>query len=237
MPSHIVATVQNKDIQKKEAALKALEFVKDGMLLGLGTGSTATFFVEALGERVKAGLNVIGVPTSERTGQLATSLGIKVSDLSTYPRLDLTVDGADEVEPDSLNLIKGLGGALLREKIVAKSSKRMIVIVDESKLVTKLASHVPVPVEIVPFGFESTLGRITTLGGAPRLRPGEDGKPYVTDGGHYIADCAFKPIDDGRELSQQLKLVVGVVETGLFIGIAKSVIVAKSTGIEILTRK
>lgn len=232
-----MATVQNKDIQKKEAALKALEFVKDGMLLGLGTGSTATFFVEALGQRVKEGLNVTGVPTSERTHQLATSLGIKVSDLSTYPRLDLTIDGADEVELDSLNLIKGLGGALLREKIVAKSSKSMIVIVDESKLVTKLASHGPVPVEIVPFGFESTLGRITTLGGAPRLRPGEDGKPYVTDGGHYIADCLFSPIDNARELSQQLKMVVGVVETGLFVGIAKNVIVAKASGIEVLTRK
>jgi ribose 5-phosphate isomerase A len=233
-----VATLQNnKDAQKKEAALKALEFVKDGMLLGLGTGSTATFFVKALAERVKEGLKVTGVPTSEATGKLAKELGIKVADLSTYPRLDLTIDGADEVELDSLNLIKGLGGALLREKIVAKSSKTMIVIVDESKLVTKLASHVPVPVEIVPFGFESTLGRITTLGGAPRLRPGPDGQPYLTDGGHYIADCAFKPIDNGKELSQQLKMLVGVVETGLFIGIAKHVIVAKETGVELMSRK
>jgi ribose 5-phosphate isomerase A len=221
---------------KKEAALLALTFVKDGMLLGLGTGSTATFFVEALGQKVKDGLQVEGVPTSEDTRALALRLGIKVVDLPFDRPLDLTIDGADEVEVSTLNLIKGLGGALLREKIVASASAKMIVVVDESKLVNKLGSKAPVPVEIVQFGWQRTSERLKRLGAEPVLRLGKDGKPFITDGGNYITDCRFGQIEHPGQLADELAKVVGVVETGLFIGIASLVIAAKSDGVKQIER-
>jgi ribose 5-phosphate isomerase A len=221
---------------KKEAASQALEFVKDGMLLGLGTGSTATFFVEALGEKVKQGLKIEGVPTSEETRALATRLGIKLVDLPSERPIDLDIDGADEVELSTLNLIKGLGGALLREKIVATAATKMIVVVDENKLVNKLGSKTPVPVEIVQFGWQRTSEKLRRLGAEPVLRLGKDGKPFITDGGNFISDCRFTKIENPAKLADDLAKVVGVVETGLFIGIASLVIAAKSDGVSQIER-
>jgi ribose 5-phosphate isomerase A len=221
---------------KKEAALQALEFVKDGMLLGLGTGSTATFFVEALAQKVKEGLKVEGVPTSESTRALASHLGIKIVDLPSDRPLDLTVDGADEVELGTLNLIKGLGGALLHEKIVASASTKMIVVVDESKLVDRLGTKAPLPVEIVQFGFQRTSEYLKRLGAEPVLRLEKSGKPFITDSGNYITDCRFAKIENPAKLADDLANVVGVVESGLFVGIASLVIAAKSDGVSQIER-
>ena len=185
----------NEQEQLKQAAAEsAVALVEDGMILGLGTGSTAKLAVDALGKRVAVGLRVIGIPTSEFTAQQARSLGIALSTLDEHPEIDLTIDGADEVEAGTLNLIKGRGGALLREKIVASASKRLVIIVDESKLVQRLGSQFAVPVELVPFGWPAAARRLEGLGAKTALRSSADGKPFVTDGGHYIVDCAFGPI-------------------------------------------
>jgi ribose 5-phosphate isomerase A len=219
---------------KQAAAESAVALVEDGMILGLGTGSTAKLAVEALGKRVAEGLRVIGIPTSEFTGKQARSLGITISSLDEHPQVDLTIDGADEVELGKLNLIKGRGGALLREKIVASASKRLAIIVDESKLVERLGSHFPVPVEVVPFGWRSAELKLQGLGANTKLRPGADEKPYVTDGGHYIVDCGFGSIADPAKLEQELNSIVGVVEHGLFLAMATQVIVAAEDGIRVL---
>jgi ribose 5-phosphate isomerase A len=222
---------------KRQAAEKALDYVRPGMKLGLGSGTTAALFVEALGARVKAGLDVIGVPTSEATRRQAGALGIRLTTLDDEPELDLTIDGADELDRE-LNLIKGGGGALLREKIVAASSKRMVVIVDGSKLVARLGRF-PLPVEVVPFGLGSTRLRLAAaakalnLSGEIRLRE-RDGQVFVTDGGHYILDCAFGEIPDPRSLASALAALPGVVEHGLFIGLASAAIIAGANGVEIL---
>lgn len=222
---------------KQKAALEALKLVEDGMLLGLGTGSTAKLFVDALGVRVKGGLKVTCVPTSERTRQQAIALGITVSDLSQCPRLDLTVDGADEVEVGTLSLIKGLGGALLREKLVAVASRQLAIIVDSSKIVEKLGSHTAIPVEVVPFAWQSTALRLKELGADCKLRQNENGEAFITDGGHYILDSKFGRIEDAARLGRDIKEIVGVVESGLFIGMATRVIVAGADGIEIMARQ
>ncbi len=219
---------------KQAAAESAVALVEDGMILGLGTGSTAKLAVEVLGKRVAEGLRVIGIPTSEFTGKLARSLGITVSSLDEYPQVDLTIDGADEVELGTLNLIKGHGGALLREKIVASASKRLAIIVDESKLVDRLGSQFAVPVEVVPFGWRSAERKLQGLGTNTKLRPGSDEKPYVTDGGPYIVDCGFGPIADPTKLERELNSIVGVVEHGLFLAMATQVIVAAEDGIRVL---
>jgi ribose 5-phosphate isomerase A len=219
---------------KQAAAGSAVALVEDSMILGLGTGSTAKLAVEALGRRVRSGLRVVGVPTSEFTGQQARSLGIPVSTLDEHPAIDLTIDGADEVELGSLNLIKGRGGALLREKIVASASNRLIIIVDESKLVARLGSHFALPVELIPFGWHVAARKLEALGAKVALRSGSDGKPYVTDGGHYIVDCAFGPIGSPAKLESELNNMVGVVEHGLFLGMATQVIVAGQDGIKVL---
>jgi len=219
---------------KRAAAESAVALVEDGMILGLGTGSTAKLAVEALGKRVAEGLRVIGIPTSEFTAKQARSLGIPVSTLDEHPQVDLTIDGADEVELGPLNLIKGRGGALLREKIVASASKQLVIIVDESKLVERLGSQFAVPVEVVPFGWPAAARRLTALGANVVLRPGAEGKPYVTDGGHYIVDCAFGPIAAPAKLERELNSIVGVVEHGLFLGMATQVIVAAEDGIRVL---
>jgi ribose 5-phosphate isomerase A len=219
---------------KQAAAESAVALVEDGMLLGLGTGSTAKLAVEALGKRVAGGLSVTGVPTSEFTAQQARSLGIPVSTLDEHPELAMTIDGADEVEVGTLNLIKGRGGALLREKIVASASRRLIIIVDESKLVDRLGSHFALPVELVPFGWRSAARKVEALGAKVTLRPGPDGKPYITDGGHYIVDCAFGPIASPAKLESELNGIVGVVEHGLFLGMATQVMVAGRDGIKVL---
>lgn len=219
---------------KQAAAESAVALVEDGMILGLGTGSTAKLAVDALGKRVAAGLRVIGIPTSEVTEQQARSLGIPISTLDQHPEINLTIDGADEVELRTLNLIKGHGGALLREKIVASASEQLVIIVDESKLVEQLGSHFEVPVELVPFGWLAAARRLEALGAKVVLRSGAEGKPFVTDGSHYIVDCAFGPIANPVQLERELNDIVGVVEHGLFLQMATQVIVAGRNGVTVL---
>jgi ribose 5-phosphate isomerase A len=221
---------------KKRASYKAVEFVRDGMLVGLGTGSTATFAVDALAERINQGLKVEAIATSEKTAEQARRLGIKLTDFSHHHQLDLTIDGADEVEVGTLNLIKGLGGALYREKIVASVSKRLVIVVDESKLVNHLGTKTAVPVEVVPFGWELTVDRLRNLGSAPELRLTSDKKPYLTDNGNYIIDCRFGQIENSALLAEQIGLTIGVVESGLFVNMTSLVVAAKSQGIELLNR-
>lgn len=222
---------------KIEAARVALGHVTDGMQLGIGTGSTAEEFVRLLAEKVAAGLTIIGVPTSERTAKLCDELGITLSTLEETPELDLTIDGADEIDPE-LSLIKGGGGALLREKIVAAASTRMIVIADRSKLVDTLGAF-PLPIEVNKFGLASTAIAIEKaaaglgLSGAVKLRMA-NAAPFVTDGGHLILDASFGRIPDTRALSQALHAIPGVVEHGLFLGMATAAIVAGADGIETL---
>jgi ribose 5-phosphate isomerase A len=226
---------EDKATQLKQAAAEfAAGLVEDGMLVGLGTGSTAYYLVAALGRRVQEGLRITGVSTSEKTAAQARSLGIPLSDLGENPQLDLTIDGADEVESGTLNLLKGLGGALLREKIVASASKRMIVIVDASKIVARLGSHAPVPIEVIPFGWQAVEKRLQDLGAVPTLRRNPTGETFVTDGGHYILDCVFGPIAQVNELALNLDRMVGIVEHGLFLGIASRVLIGKPSGVETL---
>ena len=220
---------------KKEAAQAAAQLVHNGMIVGLGTGTTAAYLVSELGRRVaEEGLHFTGVPTSERTAEQARSLGIPLATLADVNEIDLTIDGADEVQLGTLALIKGHGGALLREKIVAAASKRMAVIVDETKLVKRLGGTLAVPVEVVPFGWEATERKLRAMGAGTELRPGVDDKPYVTDGGHYILDCAFGPIADPKKIARELDETVGVVEHGLFLGLAKQVLIGGPGGVKIL---
>lgn len=218
---------------KRRAARAAVEAVENGMVLGLGSGSTAAFALEALAERVAGGLRVEGIPTSERTAALARRLGIPLTGFAAHRRIDLTIDGADEVDRGTLTLIKGHGGALLREKIVASASRRMIVVVDEGKLVDRLGRRTTLPVEIVPFGAEVTMQRLQDAGAAPILRLA-DGAPFVSDGGHHIVDCDIGEILDPAALDARLRAIVGVVETGLFIGLASSVVVGTASGVEVI---
>jgi ribose 5-phosphate isomerase A len=235
-----IPALVNMEELKRQAAGRALEFVRDGMKLGLGTGSTAKHFVELLGERVRAGLDVIGVPTSEATRAQAVSCGIRLTTLDEIDRLDLTVDGADEIDP-SLNLIKGGGGALLREKIVAAASDRMIVIADESKWVDVLGRF-PLPVEVIPFGLAATQRGIglafaqSGVSGQMVVRKGKDGHVFVTDGGHWIVDAHLGHISDVRRLAGLLSAIPGVVEHGLFVGLASTAMLASSQGIRIVER-
>ena len=226
------------DDSKGLAAERALELVTSGMRLGLGTGTTAAHFVELLGARVAKGLDVICVPTSERTRTLAKLHAIPLTSIDALPELDLTVDGADEFDP-KLRLIKGGGGALLREKIIAVASKRMVVIADSSKLVAVLGK-VPLPVEVNVFGLEVTkrmilaAARACGCDGEVRLRKTPGGQAFVSDNGHYIVDCFFGAILRPEDLADRLAAIPGVVEHGLFIGIAKAVISAGPAGVEIL---
>jgi ribose 5-phosphate isomerase A len=225
---------QSADLLKLAAAKSAVELVKDGMIVGLGTGSTATLAVNEIGARVKQGMRIIGVPTSERTAAQARSLGIKIVTLEEEPALDLTIDGADQVEQPTLNLIKGYGGALLREKIVASAGKRLVIIVDESKLAPKLWTDKGVPVEIVAFGWQSAALRIAKLGFKPVLRRTPDGEPFRTDGGNFIVDCEFDPSLSAAPAAEQLDHVVGVVEHGFFIGMTSEVHIAAAAGVRVL---
>ncbi len=225
----------DRDRLKRAAALRAIEEVEDGMVLGLGTGSTAAFVVEALAARVANGLRVVGIPTSERTAAQARRLGIPIATFAEYQRLDMTIDGADEVELGTLHLIKGLGGALLREKIVAAASRLLVIVVDQEKLVERLGEHTPVPVEATQFGWQATAAALARLGCAPERRYGAGEQPYVTDGGNFILDCRFGPIGDPAGLETQIALTVGAVESGLFVGRSSLVCVASTTGVEVLT--
>jgi ribose 5-phosphate isomerase A len=225
---------------KRDAAAAALEYVESGMSLGIGTGSTAEEFVRLLAAKVAAGFDIIGVPTSERTAKLCNELGICLSTLDDMPELDLTIDGADELDAE-LNLIKGGGGALLREKIVAAASGRMIVIADDAKKVELLGAF-PLSIEVNPFGLASTRIAIrkaaSTLGlnDAVQLRGGAE-KPFVTDGGHFLLDASFGRIPKPRELQTALLDIPGVVETGLFIGLCDTALIASTSGIEIMTTR
>ena len=229
------------DELKRQAAARALDFVQSGMRLGLGTGSTAKHFVELLGARVREGLDIIGVPTSEATRADAIRCGIALTTLDEIDRLDLTVDGADEIDPD-LNLIKGGGGALLREKIVAAASERMIVIADDSKWVEALGRF-PLPIEVIPFGLPATqrsIGKAFAecgVSGQMAVRKGADGHVFVTDGGHWIVDAHLGRITDPPRLAQSLTLIPGVVEHGLFIGLASIALLAGFEGIRIFERR
>jgi ribose 5-phosphate isomerase A len=229
------------DELKRQAAARALEFVRDGMKLGLGTGSTAKHFVELLGERVRGGLKVIGVPTSEVTRADALRCGIALTTLDDIDRLDLTVDGADEIDP-SLNVIKGGGGALLREKIVAAASDRMIVIADDSKWVEVLGRF-PLPVEVIPFGLAATRRAIQAafaesgVSGQMVVRKGKDGHVFVTDGGHWIVDAHLGRITDTAGLAGLLNAIPGVVDHGLFVGLVSVAVLAGSQGIRVVERR
>ena len=228
------------DELKRLAAARALEHVRDGMKLGLGTGSTAKHFVELLGERVKKGLSVIGVPTSEQTRMDADRCGVPLGTLDEIDRLDLTVDGADEIDA-ALNVIKGGGGALLREKIVAAASDRMIVIADDSKWVSVLG-HFPLPIEVIPFGLAATRRAIEAafadcgLAGPMQIRTAQNGHVFVTDGGHWIIAAALGQIPDVPRLAARLNAIPGVVEHGLFVGLVTTAVLAGPQGIRVVER-
>jgi ribose 5-phosphate isomerase A len=236
-----MTTRPDADVLKRAAAARALDFVRDGMKLGLGTGTTAEIFLDLLAERTRAGLKITGTPTSERTRAKASALSIPVAELDVVAPLDLVIDGADEAD-HNLDLIKGGGGALLREKIVAASSARMIVIADESKLVHRLGNF-PLPVEVAAFGHRTTASRVAAVAQAlgyvqmtPRLRM-KDGQAFRTDGGNMIYDCPFREIAHAPSLAAALSTVTGVVEHGLFVGIASHLVIAAAAGVRVIERK
>jgi ribose 5-phosphate isomerase A len=226
---------EERDELKRAAALRAIEEVADGMVVGLGTGTTAAHVVEGLATRVAKGLRVVGIPTSERTAAQARRLGIPIASFAEHQRIDLTIDGADEVERGTLNLIKGLGGALLREKIVAAASARLIIVVDADKLVDRLGAHTPVPVEVTQFGWQATAAALQALGCEPELRHVSPEQPFITDGGNYILDCRFGRIADPAALELEIARVVGAVESGLFVGRSSAVVSASHSGVAVLT--
>lgn len=231
MPTSPSSAAPDRDALKRAAAEAAAAEVQDGMTVGLGTGSTAAFAIEALIRRARDGLRITAIATSERSAAQARAGGIELVGFAGTSRLDLTIDGADQVALPGLDLIKGMGGALLREKIVADISDRLVIVVDEQKLAPALG--LPVPVEVVPFGWEATARRISGLGGRPRLREA-GGEPFRTDSGNIILDCDFGPIPDPADLDCRLRRLVGVVETGLFIGRTDSVHVAGPAGLRLL---
>jgi len=223
-----------QDPSKQLAAAEALKLVRSGMCIGLGTGSTATIFIELLGHAVKSGdlSDIRGVPTSVQSDQLARSLGIELVNFSNVFKCDLTIDGADEVSP-RLELIKGLGGALLREKIVAQNSDRLVIIADASKRVLKLGTRSPLPVEVVRFALAAHERFLKNLGSEPNLRRAPDGLPFITDNGNYIFDCRFpRGIDDAPRLAHELGDHAGIVEHGLFLGLAKLALIADEDHVE-----
>lgn len=221
-------------MNKKEiAAEKAVEKIKNGMIVGLGTGTTAYYALRKIGELCKGGLEIIGVPTSLDTERLAKEFGIPIISIDEVEGIDLTIDGADEVDPE-MRLIKGLGGALLREKIVAYASREEIIIVDDSKLVNTLGTRSPLPVEVVPFGHKMTRERLEKLGCTAKLRG--NNTPFVTDNGHFIYDCYFGKIENPEEMERRLNSIPGVVENGLFIGLATQIIIGTDHGVIVKKR-
>lgn len=230
--------MKQADAYKKEAARRAVDFVTSGMVLGLGTGSTTAFALEEIGKRMKEGRlkDVVGIPSSSRTRDAAALLGIPLTTLDAHSRIDLTIDGADEVDPE-LCLIKGGGGALLWEKVIAEASGREIIVVDESKLSPVLGTQWAVPVEVIPFAVGSLKGYLASLGAVVTLRVADGDVPFETDQGNRILDCRFGPISDPAGLSARLRARAGIVEHGLFIGLATDVIVAGSSGIRHLKKQ
>lgn len=226
---------EDRERLKQQAAEHTLRFIESGMRLGLGTGSTVYFVLRHLGEQIRQGAlrDVVGVPTSRGTARLAQEFGIPLTTLEEHPHLDLTIDGADEVDPN-LNLIKGMGGALLREKIVATASQRLIIVVDDRKLVSRLGTRSPLPVEVDPFGWRTLLPFLEDLGARAELRRTVHGGPAITDGGHYILDCQFDGIEDPYDLEVTLNNRPGILENGLFLNMADMVVVASSEGVRVL---
>jgi ribose 5-phosphate isomerase A len=218
--------VESLDQEKQLAARAAVELVESGNVVGLGSGSTATHAIRFLGERVRAGLKIVGIPTSQKTKQLAEQLGIPLTTLEEQPQIDIDIDGADEIDPQ-LNLIKGGGGALLREKVVASASRRFVVVAESAKQVSRLGKF-PLPVEVIPFAESLITMRIQSLGAKVALRRYAYGNPYVTDEGHHILDCSFGEIADPAGLAQALRAMPGVVEHGLFIGTAEMALIGKN---------
>jgi ribose 5-phosphate isomerase A len=216
--------------EKEAAGRAAARLVRDGDVVGLGTGSTAYFAIIAIGERVKEGLKITGIPTSSQTAELARAVGIPLTTLDERPEIDITIDGADEVDPQ-LNLIKGGGGALLREKVVAFASKKMVVVADSSKIVSVLGKF-PLPVEVISFARNVIEKKITALGASTKLRMAADGSPYITDNGNEILDCSFGKIDDPGALARLLGDMPGIVEHGLFVGRARLVLVGRGTSVD-----
>jgi ribose 5-phosphate isomerase A len=214
-----------RDREKQIAARAAVKLVQSGNIVGLGSGSTATYAVQYLAERVRDGLKILGIPTSQRTKQLAEQLGIPLTTLDEHDQIDIDFDGADEIDPQ-LNLIKGGGGALLREKIIASASKRFVVVADSTKQVAHLGKF-PLPVEVIPFAQALIAKRIATLGAKVSLRNYAYGNPYVTDEGHHILDCTFGKIADPPALAEKLRAIPGVVDHGLFIGMAEMALIGK----------
>ncbi len=221
---------------KEMAAAEAVRYVEDGMVVGLGSGSTANIAIRMIGDRVKAeGLEIVGVPTSKTSDLLGRAVGIKIVDLDDHPTVDLTIDGADEVDP-RLNLVKGLGGALVREKIVAAASVVEIIVADESKIVDYLGQRAPLPVEVVRFSYRTTMRRLAALGSKPVLRMTEDA-PFTTDNGNYIIDCRFERIDNPASLETTLNNTPGVVDNGLFVGRASKAMIGTKDGVRIMERQ
>lgn len=218
---------------KRQAALAAVELIPDNSDIGLGSGSTASIAIQLLGERVRGGLRVRGVPTSELSAALAEDSGIPLTTLEEALELELTLDGADEVDPN-LNLIKGLGGALTREKIVALASRNEVILVDETKLVRTLGEHTPLPIEVLPFGWTRTARELEDMGLRPQLRT-EGDAPFITDNLNYILHLNVGPIENPYALDTRVRAVVGVVETGLFLGIANQIIIGTRSGIRTIT--
>jgi ribose 5-phosphate isomerase A len=220
---------------KRRAAIWAASQIEDGMAVGLGSGSTSALMIEEVGKRAAAGLRITAIATSEQSHRQAVSLGIPMTDFSKQPHLDLTIDGADEVEEGTLHLIKGHGGALLREKIVAMASSQLLIAVDPRKLVKKLGSVFTVPVEIVPFGWETTAARLRDHGFSPELRINDDGKPYITDGQHFILHCNLLQSGlSAEDAANAFNQTVGVVEHGLFLDMADRVVIGNEDDIQII---
>ena len=226
--------LKQSDLEKEAAARASLRFVRDGNVVGLGTGSTAAYAVRFLGEQVRAGLKIRGIPTSVHTGELATSLGIPLATLDECQQIDVDIDGADEFD-SQLNLIKGGGGALLREKVIASASRQVVIIADSSKQVAVLGKF-PLPVEVIPFAQPLVAKRISALGSSVKLRRNVKGNPFVTDEGHHILDCSFGQIPDPPALARILSDMPGVVEHGLFIDLATVVLCAKGQNVAELRR-
>lgn len=227
------------ELKKRLAGMRALEVVGDGMRIGLGTGSTVAHFLAFLAEKLNRGSlrGIVCVPTSLWTADRCRSLGIPLTSLSEHPELDVTIDGADEVDPD-LNLIKGLGGALLREKMVAQASKRLVIIADDGKLVDRLGTKSPLPVEVVQFGWEIHGSFLEELGARPVVRVRTDGQPLTTDNGNYILDCHFDGgIDDPEGLERALQARAGVVETGLFLGMTRAALIGNARSVDVMTKE
>jgi ribose 5-phosphate isomerase A len=220
-----------REEMKRRAGEKAVEYIKDGMIVGLGTGTTVKYTILKLGEMVKEGLDIIGIPTSKATEELAKNVGIKLGNINEYQQIDLTIDGADEVDKN-LNLIKGGGGALLREKMIAHASKYEIIVVDKSKIKDTLGDF-PLPIEVVKFGYLRTMNVLSNFGCTPKLRT-KKGAPFITDNGNYIIDCKFDKIEKPKSLEKEIDEIPGVVEIGLFVNLANEVIIGKEKNVDIM---